>query len=107
VPGSLTVRVNPTSLTAKTYVSSVTLTVTGVAPVTIPVTLVVTPAPSTLTLSATTVTFATPPNPPATHTVIMSTNGAPISFTATSGSPWLTVTTLKGIGAPDVVIPGE
>jgi uncharacterized protein (TIGR03437 family) len=91
VPGSLTVRVNPTSLTAKTYVSSVTLTVTGVAPVTIPVTLVVTPAPSTLTLSATSVLFATPPNPPATQTVTMSTNGAPISFTATSGSPWLTV----------------
>jgi len=107
VPGSLTVRVNPTSLTAKTYVSSVTLTVTGVAPVTIPVTLVVTPAPSTLTLSATSVPFATPPNPPATQTVTMSTNGAPISFTATSGSPWLTVTTLKGIGAPDVVTPGE
>jgi len=107
VAGSLTVRVNPTSLTAKTYVSSVTLTVTGVAPVTIPVTLVVTPAPSTLTLSATSVPFATPPNPPATQTVTMSTNGAPISFTATSGSPWLTVTTLKGIGAPDVVTPGE
>ena len=107
VPGSLTVRVNPTSLTAKTYLSNVTLTVTGVAPVTIPVTLIVTPAPSTLTLSATTLNFATPPNPPATQTVNMSTNGAPISFTVTSGSPWLTVTTLKGIGAPDVVTPGE
>ena len=107
VPGSLTVRVNPTSLLAKTYTSTVTLTVVGVAPVTIPVTLVVTPAPSTLMLSATTLNFATPPNPPATQTVSMSTNGAPISFTVTSGSTWLTATTLKGVGEPDVVTPGE
>ena len=106
-PGSLTVRVNPTSLTAKTYSSTITVTVTGVAPVTIPVTLVVTPAPSTLLLSTTTLNFTTPPNPPATQTVSMSTNGAPISFTAASGATWLTVTTLKGVGAPDVVTPGE
>jgi uncharacterized protein (TIGR03437 family) len=107
VPGSLTVRVNPTSLLAKTYASNVTVTVTGVAPVTIPVTLVVTPAPSTLMLSVTTLNFTTPPNPPATQTVSMSTNGAPISFTVTSGSTWLTATTLKGVGEPDVVTPGE
>ncbi|HEX4593532.1 MAG TPA: IPT/TIG domain-containing protein [Bryobacteraceae bacterium] len=107
VPGSLTVRVNPTSLTAKTYSSTVTLTVTGVAPVTIPVTLVVTPAPSTLMLSTTTLNFTTPPNPPASQTITMTTNGAPISFTVTSGATWLTATTLKGVGAPDVVTPGE
>ncbi len=107
VPGTLTVRVNPTSLSARTYSSSVTVTVTGVAPVTIPVTLEVTPAPSTLTLSATTLNFVSPPSSPAAHPVTMSTNGAPISFTATSGSPWLTVTTLKGVGQPDVVTAGE
>ncbi len=106
VPGSLTVRVNPTSLTAKTYTSTITVTVSGVTPLSIPVTLVVTPAPSTLALSATTLNFTTPPNPPAAQTVNMSTNGAPISFTVASGSPWLTVTTLKGIAAPDVVTPG-
>ena len=107
VPGNLTVRVNPTSLGAKTYNSSVTVTVTGVAPVTIPVTLVVTPAPSTLSLSTTTLDFTSPPSTPAAQIVTMSTNGAPISFTATSGSPWLTVTTLKGVGQPDVVTAGE
>jgi uncharacterized protein (TIGR03437 family) len=107
VPGSLTVRVNPTSLTAKTYSSTITLTVTGVAPVTIPVTLVVTPAPSTLMLSTNALNFTTPPNPPAMQTVNMSTNGAPISFTVTSGVAWLTATTLKGVSAPDVVTPGE
>jgi len=107
VPGTLTVRVNPTSLAAATYNASVTVTVTGVAPVAIPVTLVVTPAPSTLTLSTSTLNFAAPPIPPAAQTVSLSTNGAPISFTATSGSTWLTVTTLKGVGQPDVVTPGE
>jgi uncharacterized protein (TIGR03437 family) len=109
VPGSLTVRVNPTSLAAQTYSSAVTLTVgvAGVAPVNIPVTLVVTPAPSTLTLSTTTLNFTSPPATPATQVVSMSTNGAPISFTATSGSTWLTATTLKGIGQPDVVTAGE
>jgi uncharacterized protein (TIGR03437 family) len=107
VPGSLTVRVNPTSLTAKTYISSVTLTVTGIAPVTIPVTLIVTPAPSTLTLSTTALNFTAPPNPPSAQKVNLSTNGAPISFTATSGSTWLTAASLKGVGQPDVLTPGE
>ena len=107
LPGSLTVRVNPTSLQAKTYSSTVTVTVSGVAPITIAVTLVVTPAPSTLTLSSTALNFVAPPIPPASQVVTMTTNGAPISFTATSGSTWLTVTTLKGIGQPDVVTAGE
>jgi uncharacterized protein (TIGR03437 family) len=107
VPGTLTVRVNPTSLAAATYSASLTVTVNGVAPVAIPVTLVVTAAPSTLTLSTNTLNFAAPPIPPSAQTVSLSTNGAPISFTATSGSTWLTVATLKGVGQPDVVTPGE
>jgi uncharacterized protein (TIGR03437 family) len=107
VPGTLTVRVNPTSLAARTYSSSVTITVSGVAPVTVPVTLVVTPAPSTLTLSATTLNFVSPPASPAAQSVSMSTDGAPISFTVTSGATWLTVTTLKGVSQPDVVTAGE
>jgi uncharacterized protein (TIGR03437 family) len=107
VPGSLIVRVNPTSLSARTYSSSVTVTVTGIAPVIIRVTLVVMPASSTLTLSTTTLNFVSPPSSPAAQPVTMSTNGAPISFTATSGSTWLTVTTLKGVGQPDVVTAGE
>ena len=108
VPGTLTVRVNPTSLAAATYNAAVTLTVTGESrSVTIPVTLVVTPQPSTLTLSATTLNFVSPPSSPAAQSVTMSTNGAPISFTVTSGATWLTVATLKGVGQPDVVTAGE
>jgi len=107
LPATLTVRVNPTSLAAATYNAAVTVTVTGVAPVTIPVTLVVNPAPSTLTLSTTTLNFVSPPSSPAAQSISMSTNGAPISFTVTSGATWLTVTTLKGVGQPDVVTAGE
>ena len=103
LPASLSVRVNPTSLAVGTYTANIAVTVTGVAtPVTIPVTLIVTSPPSTLTLSATTLNFAAPPNPPATQTVNLSTNGAPISFAASSGVAWLQVTPAVG-----VVLPGE
>jgi uncharacterized protein (TIGR03437 family) len=109
LPATLTVRVNPISLTANTYTSSITVEVVGVAsPTTIPVTLVVSPQPSTLSLSATALTFtAVPSTPPAAQTVTLSTDLLPISFTVTSGAAWLTATTLKGNGAPDVVNPGE
>ena len=108
LPATITVRVNPTTLPAATYNNvSVTITVSGVAnPVSIPVTLVVTPAPSTLTLSATTLNFTAPPLPPTSQTVFLSTNGAPISFTVTSGATWLTVATRLG-GASDIVFQGE
>lgn len=98
---SLSVRVNPTSLPVGMYASSVTVTVSGVAsPVTVPVNLNVTEPPSTLMLSATSLSFTAPPNPPATQTLTLATNGAPISFTATSGAPWMTVTPTVGVTFP-------
>jgi len=107
LPATLTLRVNPTSLPAATYSASVTVTVTGLAnPLTISVTLVVSAAPSTLTLSATTLAFSAPPLPPAAQMVTLTTNGAPISFTVTSGATWLTVVTRLG-GASDIVFQGE
>lgn len=106
LPGTLTVRVNPTSLAAATYsTTAVTITVGAVA-ATIPVTLVVSPAPATLTASATTLTFAAPPFPPPSQTVTLATNAAPISFTATSGAAWLTVASRLG-GSSDIVFQGE
>jgi uncharacterized protein (TIGR03437 family) len=102
LPGSLSLRANPTSLAVGTYNATVTVTVTGItSPLSIPVTLAVTSPPSTLTLSATTLTFSTPPIPPA-QTVTLSTNGTPISFSAASGAAWLQVTPTVG-----VVLPGE
>ncbi len=104
---SLSVKVNPTTLTARTYTSTITVTVTGVAaPLTIPVTLIVTPAPSLLVLNATTLNLTAPPNP-AAQIVTLSTDGAvPVSYTATAGVAWLTVTTPTG-GTSDIVFRGK
>jgi uncharacterized protein (TIGR03437 family) len=102
LPGSLSLRANPTSLAVGTYNATVTVTVTGITnPLSIPVTLAVTSPPSTVVLSATTLNFATPPIPPA-QTVTLSTNGTPISFSAASGATWLQVSPTVG-----VVLPGE
>jgi uncharacterized protein (TIGR03437 family) len=103
LPATLSVSVNPNSLPVAQYTSSVTVTVTGVAaPLVIPVTLNVTAAPSTLSMNPATLTFTAPPNPSAPQTVTLSTNGAPISFTATAGATWLTVSPTVGI-----VLPGD
>lgn len=103
LPATLNVSVNPNSLPVAQYVSSITITVTGAAaPISVPVTLNVTAAPSTLSLNPATLTFTVPPNPAAAQTVTLTTNGSPISFTATSGATWLTVSPKVGI-----VLPGE
>ena len=108
LPGSLSLRANPTSLGVGTYNASVTMTVTGVvAPVSIPVTLTVSAAPSTLALSATSLTFTVPVLPPGTgQTVLLSTTSAPISFTATAGTTaWLQVSPAVGVVLPGYQVP--
>ena len=103
LPASLSVEVNPTSLAVGTYVSTVTITVNGVSsPVVVTVNLNITAPPSTLTLNPAVLAFTAPPSPSAAQTMTLSTNGAPISFTATSGAPWMTVSPTVGI-----VLPGE
>ncbi len=100
LPASLNVRVNPTSLPASTYNSAVTVTVTGLPALTIPVTLVVSPPAPTLGLSATTLTFAMTPFASSGQAVTLSTNGAPISYSATSGTKWMTVVPAVGVVLP-------
>jgi uncharacterized protein (TIGR03437 family) len=100
LPASLNVRINPTSLPASTYNSTVTITVTGLAPVIIPVTLVVSPPLPDLGLSASTLTLNMTPASSSVQTVILSTDGAPISFTATSGAKWMTVSPTVGVVLP-------
>jgi uncharacterized protein (TIGR03437 family) len=103
LPASIKVQVNPTSLAVGTYTSSVTVTVAGVgSPAVVTVTLQVTSPPSTLTVSPTSLIYTAPPSPSTAQTVTLSTNGSPISFTATSGVAWLTVSPAVGI-----VLPGE
>jgi uncharacterized protein (TIGR03437 family) len=100
VPATLNVRVNPTSLAAATYNSAVTLTVTGVPVVTIPVVLVVTPPAPTLSLSSTSLAYAMTPISTSTQTLSLSTNGEPISYVATAGATWLTVSPAVGVVLP-------
>jgi uncharacterized protein (TIGR03437 family) len=105
LPGSVSVRVNPTSLAVGTYISAVTITVAGVAsPSAVTVTLNVTSPPSTLTLSPSTMIFTAPPNPSVPQTVALTTDNSPISFTATAGSSWITVSPAVGIVLPGAPI---
>jgi uncharacterized protein (TIGR03437 family) len=103
LPASLGVEVNPTSLAVGTYTSAVTITVAGaVAPVVVTVSLEVTSPPSTLMLSPSTLQFTAPPSPSFAQTIVLSTNGSPISYTATSGATWMNVSPAVGI-----VFPGD
>jgi uncharacterized protein (TIGR03437 family) len=103
LPASISVEVNPTSLPVGMYSSAVTITVAGVAsPAVVTVGLEVTNPPSTLTLSATNLVFTAPPSPSVAQTVTLSTDDSPISFTATAGAAWLSVSPAVGI-----VLPGE
>jgi len=103
LPGSLSLRANPTSLAVGLYNATVTVTLTGITnPLNIPVKLAVTSLPSTVTLSATTLNFTAPPIPPASQTVTLSTSGTPISYSVASGAAWLQVSPTVG-----VVLPGE
>lgn len=103
LPASLGVEVNPTSLAVGTYISAVTITVAGaVAPVVVTVSLEVTSPPSTLMLSPSSLQFTAPPSPSFAQTVTLATNGSPISYTATSGAAWMSVSPAVGI-----VLPGD
>ena len=100
VPTTLNVRVNPTSLAAATYSSTITLTVTGVPVVTIPVTLVVSPPAPTLTLSSTSFLYAMTPISTSMQTLNLTTNGEPISYVATPGATWLSIAPAVGVVLP-------
>jgi uncharacterized protein (TIGR03437 family) len=104
LPANLSVYVNPTGLAVGQYTSSgLTVAVDGVANlIIVPVTLNITSPPATLTVSPNSLAFSAPPSPVAGQTVILSTNGSPMSFTATAAAAWLSVTPNVG-----VVLPGE
>ena len=106
LPATLDVLVNPTSLPLGVYnTASVSITVAGVAtPVTILVTLTVTAPPAHLTLNWATLSFAAPGTTGA-QSVVLSTDGLPISFTATSGAKWLLLNTPTS-GTPASAVTG-
>jgi hypothetical protein len=100
LPASLVVSVNPTGMPVGVYTSAVTVNITGVTSPVITVTLNVTAPPSTLSINPGTLTFTGPQGPLTPQTVTLSTDIAPISFTATSGASWLTVAPATGYVLP-------
>jgi uncharacterized protein (TIGR03437 family) len=107
MPATLGVRVNPTSLAVGQYTATVVVTVTGVVlPVNIPVTLNVSAPLPTLSVSATTLVFSSPPAPPAAQVIRLSTSGSPISYTAvTAGAAWMQVSPASGVLLPGAQVP--
>jgi len=103
--GTLTLGINTSGLSAQTYNGSITVTATGAtnSPQTISVTLVVSAAqqPPSLSLSASKASFAYTlgGNAPASQTVnVTNAGGGTLAWSATSNSPWLTVSPGSGTG---------
>jgi uncharacterized protein (TIGR03437 family) len=101
LPAALSILVNPSGLPVGMSVLNIQFTAAGFPALTIPVTLTVEPAPPTLVLSTTTLSFLTPPNPPLTQTLTLSTTGGAVPFTASAGNAaWLTVSPTSGVALP-------
>jgi len=104
LPAKVALHVNPTGLAVGTYTATVTFTPAVAAPPgtagTTNVKIVVTAPLPTLTLSPPLLAFTNPPAP-ASQTVQLSTNGGPVSFSASAGTAsWLTVAPASGIVLP-------
>lgn len=106
LPASISVLVNPSGLPIGVYDAVISFSATGFAsPLSIPITLTVEAAPPTLVLSASTLSFSTPANPPATQTLTLSTTGGPVPFTAAvQSAAWMQVTPTSGVVLPGAPI---
>jgi uncharacterized protein (TIGR03437 family) len=104
LPASLSLRVNPSGLPVGTYNASVQVSATGFAtPATVTVTLVVTEPLPTLTVSSSSLSFTSPPNPPASQTFQLATTGGPVPFTAAAqGAAWVSLSPASGVALPGV-----
>jgi uncharacterized protein (TIGR03437 family) len=110
-PASFTVAVNPSGLAPGTYTGSITLTSSGAsnAPVTVPVTLIVSSnpllgvSPSTLAFN-----FQTGLANPANQTLTVTSTGAAVNFSVSSatsgGGNWLFVGPLTGATTGTVIV---
>jgi uncharacterized protein (TIGR03437 family) len=100
-PSSLKVQVNPTGLSAGTYLGTITIAETAGSPPptkTVAVNLIISSPPPTLVASPTALNFSyivgNPiPDPSLTNVFVLASNGTPLSATiAVSTTPWLKVT---------------
>jgi hypothetical protein len=95
--GTITVSAATGSLTAGTYNATITLSATGATNVSVPVTFTVAPAPTSITLSPSSLSYAgvqggaNPPN----QSVTVTANG---TWNASSNSAWLTLNPTSGSG---------
>ncbi|MCC6391315.1 MAG: hypothetical protein IT167_11995 [Bryobacterales bacterium] len=99
---SISLRVNPTSLNAGTYSTTLQVDATGSAgPVTASITLIVKNPPPTMTAAPASLAFGwqtDSSSPPAAQTISVSTTGEPLSFTAAVASAtWLSITPTVGV----------
>ena len=108
--GTLTLSVNPAGLTAQTYNGAITFSASGAtnSPQTISVVLTVNPAPQpSLALSASQASFSLTfgGSTPASQAVnIMNAGGGTLTWSATSGSSWLTVSPSSGVGTGTLML---
>ncbi|MBV8205701.1 MAG: hypothetical protein JO041_02835 [Acidobacteria bacterium] len=106
-PGTVTVSVNPAGLAAGTYNGTVSITASGAgnSPQSVAVSLTVTTPPS-LSVSPTSLTFSytTGGSAPATQSFAVSSSGSALTFAASSGTGWLSVS--GGGATPGSVIVG-
>jgi uncharacterized protein (TIGR03437 family) len=102
MPAAMSVLVNPSGLAIGMHTAVIQFTAGGFpGTLNIPVTMNVEAPPPTLVVSATTLSFTTPPNPAATQALTLTTTGGPVSFAASGGSAaWMTVTPTSGVVLP-------
>jgi dUTPase len=98
-PGSLSVSINTTGLTAGTYSGSVTIAAAnaGNSPLTVPENLTVVNPSIVPSQSSLTFTYATGGTAPSAQSLSISSNGAALSYTVSaSGGTWLSMTPTSG-----------
>lgn len=98
-PGSVSVNVNTTGLAAGAYAAAITVTPTGGAAVTIPVSLKLTAPPSSgLSVAPASLSFNAQAGgaAPAAQTVNVTSAGTAVNLTASSNVAWLSVTPSSG-----------
>jgi uncharacterized protein (TIGR03437 family) len=110
-PQTLSVTVNPAGLSSGSYSGTINLTAGGVTQ-TVPISLTVTGAPATGTVSASQPSLAFTAlagGPAQSQTVSISSSGAPVSYTVSvsSSTPWLTATPASGETQSSVTITAD
>jgi len=100
--GSISVRVNPTSLIAGTYAATIQIDAQGSAgPITAGVVLTVKSPPPVMTVAPATLSYTWQTDSltgPAQQSFVVSTDGEPFTFTSTvAGGTWLTATPAIGV----------